>query len=120
VYEKARRFAAESGSSLEQHHDIRSLPSGVDVVYATRWQTMGGPKADANWKERFRPYSVTQELMARVSKPSGTIFLHDLPAVRGDDVAAEVLDGPQSRAFRQAEHKLTSAMAVLSWCLADI
>ena len=50
--------------------------------------------------------------MAQVSKPS-TIFLHDLPAVRGSDVLDEVLDGSQSRAFRQARHKLFSAMAVL-------
>jgi ornithine carbamoyltransferase len=56
--------------------------------------------------------------MARVSKPSGTIFLHDLPAVRGAEVSDEVLDGPQSRAFRQAHHKLTSAMAVLKLCTA--
>lgn len=120
VYETAQRFAGESGSRVEHHHDIMRLPSGVDVVYTTRWQTMGVPKADPNWKEHFRPFSVTEELMARVSKPSGTIFLHDLPAVRGDDVTNEVLDGPQSRAFRQAEHKLTSAMAVLSWCLTEI
>lgn len=119
VFETAQRFAAGSGARVEHHHDIKSLPSNVDVVYATRWQTMGVPKAEANWEERFRPYSVTQELMARVSKPSGTIFLHDLPAVRGHDVTNEVLDGPQSRAFRQAEHKLTSAMAVLNWCLTE-
>ncbi|MCP4664053.1 MAG: hypothetical protein GY856_52385 [bacterium] len=46
-----------------------------------------------------------------------TVFLHDLPAVRGGDVLDEVLDGPQSLAWRQAEHKLFSAMAVLEWCL---
>jgi ornithine carbamoyltransferase len=43
--------------------------------------------------------------------------MHDLPAVRGEDVVDEVLDGPQSVAFRQAQHKLTSAMAVLAWCI---
>jgi ornithine carbamoyltransferase len=43
--------------------------------------------------------------------------MHDLPAVRGEDVVDEVLDGPQSVAFRQARHKLTSAMSVLSWCV---
>lgn len=43
--------------------------------------------------------------------------MHDLPAVRGDDVVDEVLDGPSSVAFRQAKHKMTSAMAVLAWCL---
>jgi ornithine carbamoyltransferase len=56
--------------------------------------------------------------MAQVSKAKGTIFLHDLPAVRGSEVSDDVLDGPQSLAFRQAYHKLTSAMAVLKWCAA--
>ena len=115
----AGKFAQMTGAAVEQHHDIARAPAGVDAVYATRWQTMGVPKADPNWKEKFKSFSVTEDLMSRVSKPSGTIFLHDLPAVRGDDVTDEVLDGPQSRAFRQAEHKMTSAMAVLRWCLAE-
>jgi ornithine carbamoyltransferase len=115
----ADKFAQMTGAVVEQHHDITCAPAGVDVVYATRWQTMGVPKPDPNWKEKFMPFSVTEELMSRVSKPSNTIFLHDLPAVRGDDVTDEVLDGPQSCAFRQAEHKMTSAMAVLSWCLGN-
>jgi ornithine carbamoyltransferase len=79
---------------------------------------MGVAKDDPDWRVKFEPYGVTQKLMARVSKRAGTIFLHDLPAVRGDEVAEEVLDGPQSLAFRQAFHKLTSAMAVLKWCAA--
>jgi len=78
---------------------------------------MGVQKSDPNWMEKFEPYRVTQKLMGYVSKSSGTIFMHDLPAVRGAEVMAEVLDGPQSVAFRQAENKLPSAMAVLSWCL---
>ena len=113
----ADEFARLTGAAVDQHHDIARAPAGVDAVYATRWQTMGVPKADPDWKEKFNPFSVTEELMSRVSKPAGTIFLHDLPAVRGDDVTDAVLDGPQSRAFRQAEHKMTSAMAVLRWCL---
>jgi ornithine carbamoyltransferase len=117
VLEMAEGIARGFGSVVEQHHDVSDLPKKVDVVYTTRWQTMGVSKPDPNWKEAFRPYSVTEELMARVSKPSGTIFLHDLPAMRGDDVVDSVLDGPQSLAFRQAAHKLTSAMAVLEWCL---
>jgi ornithine carbamoyltransferase len=115
---EARKLAEANGSVVEEHHDAARLPNGVDVVYATRWQTMGVEKGEPDWRERFRPLSVTRELMSRVSKPDGTtIFLHDLPAVRGEDVTDEVLDGPQSRAFRQAEHKMTSAMSVLCWCL---
>ena len=118
MLQTAQNLARQTGSAIEQHHDVDRLPTNVDAVYTTRWQTMGEPKADANWRELFAPYSVTPALMAQVSKPAGTIFLHDLPAVRGGDTHDDVLDGPQSRAFRQARHKLTSAMAVLSWCLA--
>ena len=118
VIEKAKALAhtSETGSTIVQHHDVNALPKNVDVVYTTRWQTMGVPKPDPNWEDKFKPYGITKEIMAQVSRPSGTIFMHDLPAVRGAEVSDEVLDGPQSRAFRQAHHKLTSAMAVLKWC----
>jgi ornithine carbamoyltransferase len=120
LIEKAEALALESGtgSTITQHHDVDALPKNVDVVYTTRWQTMGVPKSDPGWKDKFKPYGITREIMDRVSKPFGTIFLHDLPAVRGAEVSDEVLDGPQSRAFRQAHHKLTSAMSVLKLCTA--
>jgi ornithine carbamoyltransferase len=92
---------------------------GVDAVYTTRWLTMGVQRTDPGWVDRFRPYTVTPRIMAEVSKPDGsTVFLHDLPAMQGYEVLDEVLDGPQSIAFRQAFHKMASAMAVLDWCLA--
>jgi ornithine carbamoyltransferase len=119
VLETARRLSQQSGSIVEQYHDLSTLPRGFDVVYTTRWQTMGMPKADPHWKDKFLPYRVTQGLMRRFSKNDKTIFMHDLPAVRGDDVVNEVLDGPGSVAFRQAKYKLPSAMAVLAWCLAS-
>lgn len=118
VLETAGGFARQHGAIIEQHHCVDDMPRGVDVVYTTRWQTMGVPKVDPNWQELFRPFSVTQTLMAHVSKPAGTIFMHDLPAARAAEVVDEVLDGPQSWAFRQATHKLHSAMAVLRWCAA--
>lgn len=117
VLEMAQSNAVRNGSAIEQHHNINELPRNVDVVYTTRWQTMGVPKSDPDWKAKFKPYTVDAALMKRVSKSSGTVFLHDLPAVRGDDVTDEVLDGNQSRAFVQAEYKLFGAMAVLSWCV---
>lgn len=119
VLEKAQAIAARSGAKVEQHHHADRLPRGVDVVYTARWTTMGMPKADPDWLTRFRPYAITPALMAEVSRSDGgTIFLHDLPANRGDEVANEVLDGPQSLAFRLAYHKMTSAMAVLAYCAA--
>lgn len=116
VVETAQHLSRQHGAGINHHHDIKRLPAGVDAVYTTRWQTMGVPKGEIGWEEKFKPYSVSPELMAQVSKP-GTIFLHDLPAVRGADVFDEVLDGSQSRAFRQARHKLFSATAVLEWCI---
>jgi ornithine carbamoyltransferase len=118
ILDRADKLARVSGAVIEQHHDVKSLPTDVDVVYTTRWQTMGVPKPDPNWRKMFEPFCVTKEMMAAVSKPKGTIFLHDLPAIRGSEVVDEVLDGPQSLAFRQARHKMTSAMAVLKWCAA--
>ncbi|XXY48928.1 hypothetical protein WME91_53875 [Sorangium sp. So ce269] len=116
VIAQAQRMAAPNGTTIAQHHRLDELPRNVDAVYTTRWLTMGVKKADDDWLTRFRPYTITPAMMARVSKPAGTIFLHDLPAMRGYEVVDEVLDGPQSIAFRQAYHKMTSAMAVLAWC----
>jgi ornithine carbamoyltransferase len=116
VIAQARGFATHSGSSIEQHHAMEALPQGVDVVYTTRWLTMGVEKKDADWLDRFRPYTITPAVMKQVSRP-GTMFMHDLPAMRGYEVVDEVLDGPQSIAFRQSYHKMTSAMSVLHWCL---
>jgi ornithine carbamoyltransferase len=117
VKHQSLALAQKYGATLEEYHNIAKLPGGVDVVYTTRWQTTGTSKPDPNWREVFAPFAVTRSLMADVSKPSGTIFLHDLPAHRGEDVESEVLDGPQSLAFRQARYKLYSAMAVLEWCV---
>ena len=116
VVAEAQGYAASTGSSIEQHHRMDDLPEGVDAVYSTRWMTMGVQKKDADWLERFRPYTIDPAVMARVSK-EGTIFMHDLPAMRGYEVVDEVLDGPQSIAFRQAFHKMSSAMGVLSYCV---
>ncbi|MDY7092064.1 MAG: ornithine carbamoyltransferase [Acidobacteriota bacterium] len=118
VLAQADAYAQVSGSEVVHHHRVDQLPEAVDAVYATRWQTMGVEKADKNWKSIFRPYRVDDAMMARVSRDEGTIFMHDLPAVRGQDVVDSVLDGPQSVAWRQAEHKLFSAMAVLEWAIA--
>jgi ornithine carbamoyltransferase len=85
-------------------------------VYTSRWQTMGVPKADADWLSAFTGYGVDRALFDSV-RAGHTIFLHDLPAVRGQEVTDEMLDGPESRAWRQAYYKMAGAMAVLEWCV---
>jgi ornithine carbamoyltransferase len=110
-----KQTASENGSVVEQAESMDRLPK-VDVVYTARWTTMGVGKTEPGWQKKFEPVSVTESLMGRVSKDS-TVFMHDLPAMRGQEVTNEVLDGPQSIAFRQAFHKLSSAMAILNWCV---
>ena len=117
VLNRAAEMARRSGSVVNQLHNPDELPRDVDIVYTARWQTMGVPKAEAGWEAKFTPFKVSAALMQRVSKSAKTVFMHDLPAVRGGDVDDEVLDGPQSRAFRQAYHKMTSAMSVLEWSM---
>lgn len=116
VLAEARGFAAGAGACVEERHDPERVPGGVDVVYTTRWQTTGTTKPDPGWRRWFEPFRVTGALMARAAAPHG-VFMHDLPAVRGEEVDAAVLDGPRSIALRQAGNKLYSAMAVLEWCV---
>jgi ornithine carbamoyltransferase len=113
VRDRAVTWAQASGSTVSEQHDLAGLPQDFDVVYTTRWQTTGTSKPDPDWRDRFAPFQVTPELMDPQRK---AVFMHDLPAHRGEEVAAEVIDGQASIAFPQAENKLYSAMAVLEWC----
>ncbi|WP_052862859.1 ornithine carbamoyltransferase [Streptomyces niger] len=108
----ARRRAERVGAAVAQVHDLTQAPDEVDVVYTTRWQTTGTSKPDPDWRQVFRPFHVDSALLDRWPR---AVFLHDLPAHRGDEVAGEVLDGPRSLAWTQAAMKLSSAMAVLEW-----
>ncbi|MGV9451898.1 ornithine carbamoyltransferase [Streptomyces sp. NPDC003635] len=111
--ERAAAQAARSGARFAERHDMDAVPAGFDVVYTTRWQTTGTAKPDPDWREIFAPFQVTKALWEDSPK---AVFMHDLPAHRGEEVTAEVLDGPESIAFAQAENKMHSAMAVLEWC----
>ena len=115
VLATARSLAQTYGATIEQTHDIDAVESGYDVVYTSRWQEMGVSKADPEWKTYFHPFRVTQALMDRVGS-EGAVFMHDLPAVRGEDVDDEVLDGPRSLGWVQAQYKMWSAMSVMEWC----
>lgn len=109
---RARAQAERTGAVFIERHDMDVLPEDFDVVYTTRWQTTGTAKPDANWREIFAPFQVTSALW---ETSPGAVFMHDLPAHRGEEVTAEVLDGPVSIAFAQATNKMHSAMAVLEY-----
>jgi ornithine carbamoyltransferase len=113
--DRAAVYGKRSGARVEQRHDMVDLPA-ADVVYTTRWQTTGTVKPDPDWRRRFAPFQVNSAVLA--GSP-GAVFMHDLPAHRGEEVTADVLDGPSSIAFEQAENKYHSARAVLQWCLGE-
>jgi ornithine carbamoyltransferase len=113
VAARARARAAAAGASFAERHDTDALPRSADVVYTTRWQTTGTTKPSPQWREAFAPFQVTSRLWE--DSPQA-VFMHDLPAHRGEEVTADVLDGPMSIAMDQAENKMHSAMAVLEWC----
>ena len=112
VHQRAAASAAR-GAVVHERHDLADLPNDFDVVYTTRWQTTGTSKPDPDWRTLFAPFQVTAAVMESTPK---AVFMHDLPAHRGEEVTAEVLDGPTAIAFDQAENKMYSAMAVLEWC----
>lgn len=111
----AARRAEAIGATIEQIHDLALAPKDVDVVYTTRWQTTGTRKADHAWRETFRPFHVDGALLERWPR---ALFMHDLPAHRGEEVSGQVIDGARSLAWTQASMKLASAMAILEWATA--
>jgi ornithine carbamoyltransferase len=113
VLRHAASNAARSGATMAEFHSMDGAADGFDVIYGTRWQTTGTSKADPDWRTAFEPFQITEALW---EKSPNAVFLHDLPAHRGEDVAAAVLDGTHSLAFDQAENKMYAAMAVLEWC----
>lgn len=89
---------------------------GADVVITDTWVSMGQEDDGKDRRTPFLPYQVTSEVMARAKE--GAIFLHCLPAYRGNEVTADVIDGPQSRVFDEAENRLHAQKALLVWLLA--
>lgn len=114
ILKYAQNEGSKNHSIIQQFHDLKHLPGTADIVYTTRWQTTGTTKAHENWREMFEPFTVTQEVM---SKYPTAVFMHDLPAHRGDEVEASVIDSNNSIVFQQAENKGHSAKAVLEWSM---
>ncbi|MBW0011046.1 MAG: hypothetical protein JO063_13190, partial [Pseudonocardiales bacterium] len=110
----AKAAGSRVGAQITPVFSMDHLPPDIDIVYTTRWQTTGTAKADPDWRELFRPFHVSEELLARWP---AALFMHDLPAHRGDEVSGNVLDGERSIAWSQAAMKLASAIAVLEWCM---
>ncbi len=103
-------WARERGISVDITNDPVAATAGVDVVSTDVWASMGQEDEAAKRRAVFEPFRVTGELMSNAAP--GAVFLHCLPAHRGEEVDAEVIDGPASRVFDQAENRLHTTLAV--------
>ena len=111
VVRKARNFADGTGGSVTVTNSAMEAADGADVVYTDVWASMGQEKEAEERKRVFEPYQVNSELMSGAKKDS--IFLHCLPAKRGQEVTDEVMESAQSAIFDQAENRLHAQKALL-------
>jgi ornithine carbamoyltransferase len=112
VVSKAREIAKESGGSIELTNDPNVAAKDASVVYTDVWMSMGDPESERNEKMKvLAPFAVTELLMSQTAKDS--IFMHCLPAHRGEEVEAKVIDGAKSVIWREAFHRRTTIQALL-------
>jgi len=111
VVEAARANCEINGGGIQLGHDVREAARGADAIYTDVWASMGQEKEREERARAFAGYCVTPELMALASPHA--IFLHCLPAHRGEEVADEVIDGPKSRVWPQAENRWYTEEALL-------
>ncbi|MCL2180670.1 MAG: ornithine carbamoyltransferase [Treponema sp.] len=104
-------LAKESGAVITVTPDINAV-KGADAVYTDVWISMGEEEKRAERVRLLSPYQVNQKIMDMTGK-SGSIFLHCLPAVKGEEVTADVIDGPRSKAWDQAENRKHTIKAVM-------
>ncbi len=112
VIARAQAVAATTGGSVTVTSDAAQAVAGADVVATDTWISMG---QEGQEFERFRPFSLTSALLAQAAPDA--VVLHCLPAYRGKEIDAEVIDGPQSVVWDEAENRLHAQKALLVWLL---
>jgi ornithine carbamoyltransferase len=115
VLERAGEIAAETGGSVRWTADPAAAADGADVLATDTWVSMGQEDEYDARIAPFLPYAVDGEALARAA--GDAIVLHCLPAYRGKEIAAEVIDGPQSAVWDEAENRLHAQKALLCWLL---
>ena len=109
--------AKAAGADIEAGTDAKRAVDGADIVVTDAWVSMGDADKDARMAA-FPPYAVDEALMQRAGKDA--VFLHCLPAHRGEEVTDAVMDGPQSAVWDEAENRIHAQKAVLMWCLGKL
>jgi ornithine carbamoyltransferase len=110
-------WAQVRGGDIKVMESPQDAVKGAHAVITDTWVSMGDPDPEKQM-QMLAPYQVNDALMALAAPEA--IFLHCLPAHRGEEVTASVIDGPQSRVFDEAENRLHAQKAVLCWCLGVI
>jgi ornithine carbamoyltransferase len=119
-YEPDARFvdrARAAGAEIRSTRDPREAAAGAQVVVTDTWVSMGQAGGDVHVKA-MQPYQVDAALMALAAP--GATFLHCLPAHRGEEVTDEVIDGPQSAVWDEAENRIHAQKSVLRWALGQL
>jgi ornithine carbamoyltransferase len=112
VIAKAKEIAAKSGATIEVTNDPEAAAKDASVLYTDVWMSMGDPEAERAEKfAALSPFAINDNLMAMTAEDS--IFMHCLPAHRGEEVSASVIDGPKSVIWREAYHRRTTIQALL-------
>ena len=112
VVEVAKNIAAQNGGRVELSNDPEAAARDASVLYTDVWMSMGDSESDrAEKTQSLSPFSVNEQLMKLTAKDS--IFMHCLPAHRGEEVSASVIDGPRSVVWREAFHRRTTIQAIL-------
>jgi ornithine carbamoyltransferase len=112
VIAHAQSIAAKTGAKVEVLHDPEEASSGASVLYTDVWMSMGDPETERATKiKALSPYAINSHLMDLTAPDS--IFMHCLPAHRGEEVEADVIDGPRSVIWRQAFHRRTTIQSIL-------
>jgi ornithine carbamoyltransferase len=112
IVAQAQEIAKSTGATIEVTNDPISAAKDASVLYTDVWMSMGDPESDRLEKMKIlKPFAVTSELMKLTVKDS--IFMHCLPAHRGEEVSADVIDGPSSVVWREALHRRTTIQSLL-------
>lgn len=117
IIEDAEKIAAETGGSVTVLTDPVAASTGADVIITDTWVSMGQEAEKAERINTFGAYRVTPELMGAAHEDA--IFMHCLPAYREYEVAPEVIDGPQSVVWDEAENRLHAQKALMAWLLKE-
>ena len=111
IIQKCAALSAESSARIHISSSLNDV-EGADALYTDVWASMGEEDKKAERVKLLQPYQVNQALMNKTGRKD-TIFMHDLPAIKGEEVTQDVIDGPQSRAWDQAENRKHTIKAIM-------